>query len=74
MKFHVIFIVAAIVLAWIALSFGYLELFWVRALGVLFGFFGFLFVFMLTDEILDGIRSFGVDLIIIAVVLLVIWV
>jgi hypothetical protein len=74
MKFHLIFIVVIIAIMWFALLFGYLDLFWTRVLGVLVGFFGFLFVFMLTDEIADGIRSFGVDLIVIAIALFVIWI
>ena len=74
MKFHMIFIAAAIALVWAAMYAGYLAPFWARILGILLGFFGFLLVFMLTDEISDAIRLFGVDLIVIAIGLLVIWV
>lgn len=74
MKFHAIFIAAAIAIVWVAAFSGNIELFWVRALGVLLGFFGFLFAIMLTDEIGDGTRSFGVDLIMIAIALFIIWV
>jgi hypothetical protein len=74
MKWHFVFIIVAIALAWAALWFGYAGLFWVRMLGGLIGFFGFLFVFMLTDEVGDLTRMFGVDLIVIAVGLFVIWV
>lgn len=73
MKGHLIFIVAAVAIAWIAMLLGVAGVFWVRVLGALLGFFGFLFVFMLSDQIGDSIRFFGIDLIIIAVGLLVIW-
>lgn len=74
MKFHVVFIAVAIAITWLAVYFGYIGMFWLRMLGVLLGVFGFIFVFMLTDEIGGGMRSFGVDLIAIAVGLMVIWV
>jgi len=74
MKFHLVFILAAISLFWVALIFGQVGVFWIRALAMLLGFFGFLFVFMLTDEISDNIRTFGIDLIAIGIGLMVIWI
>jgi len=74
MKFHLVFVVAAIALAWAAFYSGGIGVFWVRALGVLLGFFGFLLVFMLPDQLMDGMKSFGVDLIVIAAALLIMWV
>ena len=74
MKFHIIFIAIVIAIVWAAVYVGFIGVFRVRALGVLLGFFGFLFTFMLTDEICDGIRSFGVGLIAIAIGLMLIWV
>jgi len=69
-----IFVVAAITLSWAAFYSGIIDVFWVRVLGVLLGFFGFLLVFMLPDQLMDGIKSFGVDLVVIAAGLLIMWV
>ena len=74
MKFHIIFIATVIAIVWASVYLGLIEMFWARVLGVLLGLLGFLFVFMLTDEIGDGIRSFGVGLIAIAIGLMFIWV
>lgn len=74
MKFHFIFIVSAIAVAWISAYLGYADLFWLRILGILMGVFGFVFVLMLTDAIGDGTRTLGIDFIAIAIALLIIWV
>jgi hypothetical protein len=74
MKFHLIFIVASIAIAWLSAYLGAVDLFWLRMLAVLFGVFGFVFVFMLTDAVGDGTRSVGIDFIAIAIALMIVWV
>ena len=73
MRYYAIFTVAIVAVIWTLMITGFISQFWVRSLGVLAGVFGFLFVFMLTDAISDGMRGFGISLIIIAIALMVIW-
>lgn len=68
MKFHVLFIIIVSILGWLLLNFAMVVPLWLKLFGAIIGFFGFVFVFLLTDSIGDNMRIFGIDMIVIAVV------
>ena len=74
MKYHFMFIVLMVAIAWIALYVGLLPVFWARMIGMLLVFVGFLFTFVLTDEIGDVFRTVAIDAMVIGIVLLIIWI
>ncbi|RLI96796.1 MAG: hypothetical protein DRO99_03910 [Candidatus Aenigmatarchaeota archaeon] len=74
MKYHFVFIVLMVAIAWIALYVGLLPVFWARMIGMLLVFVGFLFTFVLTDEIGDVFRTVAIDAMVIGIVLLIIWI